>query len=942
MGEIAEMARARVRKLLLRLMFTLVLALSGAASADAQSRDLVVQVSTREVIDEPSSEPGSGIVVANDGRTATILTAAHVLTLRGLFSVGNGPLERTTVRFYRDGRTERPAILQYIDTDLDFAILSVPSDQELKDRFEAARDVLMPAGIPVRVGSDQVIILGTRDGVPWSQSERPAPLTALDTSEGSHSIEFDSDITSPGFSGGPLFTVHGALIGMIIEAGLLDKAVDLRTIRTAIQARSLPFDLRENPEVASHIALQILTNALDPTKELQNALTSQQPDFSRLHLYWLANYPATDIARALITTPPGDDRTVVERFFGQTSGTASCRALQRGEISTADFQRRLVAYGLSRHTSSNFSGSCEDNLKLWIRQVVRNGVDPDMRVQTTPNTYNTGLRSLLNVAMRMTNAAATIGLLEAGAAPNPYVDLKGNGAKRVMFVYPLEQALRDFEGSDQDRVWNALIDAGAVIVGNVKNAGTRKYKVANSRTPNRTLCAAIVERQNFDWCGWAEKLTEPVSFRSGTYRIVPVRLITAHGDKAYIFGKAHGGYSGPVDAMLEVSRDYSSITGYWYGNNYGCRPNPENNNKSFPYCWRAYRGSLGSVRASKNASFTPDLSGSTIGNVNIEGLRLSMGLASAHRALISSGFKQRTQGDPFANSYADSVLSITYDQPELSRGAGFKVVNLNAWNGQLIAIDFEHTRSASPQPGWLLPPTGSIANERYRWYRPATEQSKSDARSDLFIIEELQNGFATLVQWHRQDDKELKTLLIRRSSVETDKQRAWFEQKVSDWLRSPREYDTGVCLDDYWRIRNPSGSRCMTRAERGELFMKQNALKANVTQLTPHIQYEILEPGNGRKLRKGDKVRFSYAARELDFVRSDRNHTGGIGSGGRSVKVGELVGAGWYRMALNVLPHMRMGSRFRVYVTPTQEFTPWEDGIVAIDFDLYRFDESKD
>ena len=922
---------------------SLVIAVSPAF---AQSNELVVQVSTRLILDEPAFDPGTGIIVANDGQTATIVTAAHVVDLRGQLEVSPGELENTKVRFYRAGREEWPARLLFIDPQLDLAVLSVPSNPELAERFAQERDVLMPAQLPLRLAEDKVTILGTRDGVPWSRSERPAPLIAIGSQEEPGHILFDSDIASPGFSGGPLFTESGAFIGMVIEAGLADAAINLDVIREQLAAARLPFDLQVNDELVARIAVQILSRDRDRTASLVAALSRGPIDYSRLHLEWLAKTPPHEIAAALREESDNEGETAVERFFELSRQNTNCRVVQAGETEAADFERRLVAYGMALAIGDGFAGACDDHLGLWLRQIAVIGVDPDMRVQTAPSNNNGGQKSLLYIALDSSNATAAIALLDAGASPNPYVELAGNGSPRLAFLYPLNSVLDNFEGATQDLMWEAMVNADSVVIGDVRDAGERVYGLAEDKIPNEQLCERLEDRYSFAWCTWAEDFDMVTKFRSGVYSAIPVTFITANEDTGYFYAHVIPQQGREMDGILEVSRDYSEINAYWYGDNYGCRPNPRDNNESFTSCWRAYPGILASYERpapTSGGSVLPDLSNSTIGQMEVEGLSLAMGLKAAHELLIARGFTQQTIGDPLSTAGSNRAVTVDYYANNRTTDRSRVQVNLTAWNMELISILIEQRGSVPNSESWSLSPVGTLPNETFRSYRPATELSRHDSWGRLMIVEELLDGFTAMVQHHKASESDAygnqETLLVRRANDETDAQRSWFQSKVGSWLATEMNATSGACIDDYWRLRYPAGSSCESYAERASSFMQQNATNRNVHQVSPFIQYEILEEGSGRQLRDGDQVNFVYQVQKLDFEPSSERDRGILTSGGREATVGEPAGLSWFRNLYEVLPYMKMGSTFRLYSAPTFEFTPWESSVIVAEVKLYRFSE---
>lgn len=915
--------------------------------ATANTMDLVTHIGVRAFPDDDFIEQGTGIVVADDGKVATIITAYHVISAHGTFAVETGPLDKASVEFFTAQGQERSASLVYADPRLDLAILKVASNDRLKARFEGARKVLLPAEIPVRADYDRVAIIGTKNGVPWSSSERPAPILELGPMSDPDHILFDSDIASGGFSGGPLFTESGALIGMVIEAGLDDAAIDLATIRRVIEREGIAFDLATGDEILSNIARNLLTREIDPVGELELALTSPEPDFDMLHLFWLARLEPDYVVRALRRQISSDGTIAVEKFIKNTATIPSCTLTNPVDLASGDYRQRVIALGLARFVAADFHGSCDAHLKLWLGKMIEQGVDPDMRLNARPSGNNTGLMSMLYMAVKAGNVPLTIALLEAGAAPNPYVDVAGNGTTRMMLLYPLDNVLDGFEGGDRDLVWDAMIKAGVVVVDEVKDAGTRKYEISEGLLPNPPLCQRLAERYRFDWCEWAEGIEEAITIPLGN---LPPKFngklktfITADRERAYFYVQNYKDFDPWFgnQAIVSITRDFSEIYVHWFGDNYGCRPNPKDGGESYRKCWREYEGQLAGLKLANQPSGRMwDLSTSIIANKSDNGLSLAMSLQDADRFLTAQGLERKTVGDLFASAVRDTVISVYYSRGNRSTKPGFEEVHLLALNGQLLGLQYDRRADQNDAIGWLVQPKETLPQDSWQEFRLADDMSGREATSKLQMVENLADGSVSLLQRRNIAGNSMSTTIFSRSATESTKTSAYMTGKLNEWLPAPREMSTGLCLDDYRRVRQTKGSRCVTTLERAAQFRERNASSRSVVTVSPMVQYEVLEEGDGPALEIGDSVRLMYSATRLDFtVGRDGRSRDQISSGGETVTVGKPQGRHWFRLSTDLLSRMRVGAKWKAYIYPQEDRVPKRDGVILVELHPYRLAE---
>lgn len=446
----------------------------AAARATPDPKSLVVMIYTRAAPDEEVSEYGAGVMIANDGKIATIITAAHVINLANIAA----PV--SSLSYLDNPEREHRITTKFVDAGMDLAVVTAPTDAAAFKAFQTARRVLPPGQIETRA-SDTVFAIGNPDREPWSGNERPEPIVALSDPNDLDHILFDSSVTTQGMSGGGLFSKHGVLLGIVLRASVVDRALSLAAIRRRLDAEGISFELQENPDAIRSIAADILNQtSSDKVGDLRAALLNDQVDFNRLHLFWLSGQPQEVFERSLRDRPGGANTSTGLQFIVSSAHMQTCAKAPGDPGAKADFASRVVTFGVSHFAGAGFNGSCSQNLQLWVRQAVKAGLDPDLVLTTEPSATTNGRWSLLAAALRHRNTDVALALLEAGAAPNPYEDLEGYGPQTPLFTHPLSYVLDHYEGLDLDRTWDALVKAGVVVATPVANAGRRTYRVASS------------------------------------------------------------------------------------------------------------------------------------------------------------------------------------------------------------------------------------------------------------------------------------------------------------------------------------------------------------------------------------------------------------------------------------------------------------------------------
>jgi alpha-tubulin suppressor-like RCC1 family protein len=175
---------------------------------------------------------GTGVVIAASPDQMTIVTAAHVVRARGRSA------SDIQLRFAEDQPLSHARLAQF-DSDLDIAVLIV--DQPRKaglDIDSLPFDRLATAGTARR--GDQVFMMGRR-GERLSVNVTPDRLSSVSDK----TIAIETNFIVKGFSGGPLFSDHWQLLGMIVSDDPPEgTARPMPAIISKLKQWGVPIDLR--------------------------------------------------------------------------------------------------------------------------------------------------------------------------------------------------------------------------------------------------------------------------------------------------------------------------------------------------------------------------------------------------------------------------------------------------------------------------------------------------------------------------------------------------------------------------------------------------------------------------------------------------------------------------------------------------------------------------
>ena len=583
---------------------------------------------------------GAGIIVKSDKDSTVIVTAAHNIAVpnQALQTGGN-----IGVKFFHRKNKMYPINVLYKNPELDLAILTVRENINLS-LSEQILTVLLPTGMTVDE-NHHCKFIGYMKQMEWNFNPDMALISTINKS----TFRFSSQYVSPGASGGPLISEHGALVGMITKDNLLgSEAVSIEKILLILKELKINSHLKINEEVPASMALKSLSEkGLLNEYGLVEAIT--QKDESILSDFGLAS---KYIDSRLLT-----------------------RALQT-ETQWEKGQSLLSNYFKESTPSSNYQ---------WLTQIIQSGVDPNLKV---PHSYYEQ-QSLLTIALSTDNNKAMQALLENGASPHGYQYLRGTRFWKPIFLNPLYYVLDIENDQDRDLLIQQFLDAGAVVP-RVGTKGTYKYtlgavidlyekyqkiyKKELQPTPSiheqkeDQICITASQRDGFDWCQFSRNLFPMVSLYNGTgkdplYGADLCRLeylMHISDNKAYFLAGFDliGNNQFESYALVEIPRDQTEWYVYTYGRGYRCKSDEKADKVN--YCWTkhvAWPAAIGIAEPEKkynSSSKNSNPSTELITKYEIDGVGLNTPIKTLDKILLPQGYTYNS-GSPTVEHYINSV-----------------------------------------------------------------------------------------------------------------------------------------------------------------------------------------------------------------------------------------------------------------------------------------------
>jgi formylglycine-generating enzyme required for sulfatase activity len=195
--------------------------------------------------DQGPSDIGSAIVVARDAEGVRLITARHVVIVKGSFPPRM--YRDVSVKFWFDQEhSYRAQPTELLDPDLDLAVLFVANTEALQASFRLLKfdfDILFqrlrsPRALQLH---DGLFTIGNPNGIPWYSApfEPDRVLTVTDDA-----INFRSGFIAHGDSGGGLFSQDWYLLGMITaDQPPGGRALRIDQILERLHGQGVPVDL---------------------------------------------------------------------------------------------------------------------------------------------------------------------------------------------------------------------------------------------------------------------------------------------------------------------------------------------------------------------------------------------------------------------------------------------------------------------------------------------------------------------------------------------------------------------------------------------------------------------------------------------------------------------------------------------------------------------------
>lgn len=902
----------------LRCTFILALVFFGlAGNLRAQDDRLIAML--RVSYDGELDRVGAAVIVAQSKESTTLVTAAHTVTEAGFAGE-----KQITAEFLSLTGKEFEVSVERIhpDPQLDLAVLRIYHGNHdwQSMEFREARTALYPATIRA-LEDDSVYAIGFPGERAWFGNRRPDAIKSLSRDSAREFILYSSSVTSPGMSGGGLFSEHGTLLGMVLNVGVSGaRALSVRTIRSALASMNIPFELTQNDDALTSIANATLrARGTRNNAAIGQILQSPQPDLNALQLFWIAGYESDRLESLLRSRTGSGADTFAEVLMDRLADNNECTAAQTENLNPR--MEAVIAVSLERASRREPVDSCKALLGVWFRQTLSSGLNPNLVI----NLDEQRAEALLAIALHKKSTPAALALLDAGASPNPFVDLNGLWSQRPLFTHPLDYLLEHFSGKQLDQLWHAFDRAGVVVLEEVRDAGDRLIAgvppAENSSVPLN--CDSVTAHTKYEWCAVFGDLPRNISVYVGTGSgdsngrsgVQMTHLLFANEQSIFLAG-VHTDWREQVEpVVVAFSRVDNELRSFIFGGQYGCRERKDGSSPN--YCWRGStaRAATAFVRRSarKNVE-TPKKS--VVAAINTTGVNLSMTRSEATTILEESGFELKAVGNP--DDYPDQILTLPYvkEDPESSTYLTMISVNdtLLGLRANLREKRIQATRRRKlNQPAsrpWL--PELRQARDRLLHFSELPREFNQDSQtysSQVSVAEKSgSENYYFRDSYSYGDWAYRMTTIFRRSLDETVSERAFWDAKVNEWFQGRLEAtEDRPCIDDARWVRH-SQEECLSRPGFSAQVLDVYRDGEQVSELPSGILYEYLERGDGARLAAGHKIRYlgdklSAGALDSDFHESSFN--------------GDFnFDISYWLPFQELLPQLRVGDRLRLMIPP--------------------------
>lgn len=820
-----------------RLLVTLV---AGLLCATAAARDDRLVAMVRVSYGGDVDRVGAAVIVASDGMSTTLVTAAHTITAPGL-----GGDRRVTVEFntQRGEEFEAEVLLIGDESTLDLAVLSVHHAADVRPLPESstARQVLYPSPLSARIG-DGVYAVGFPGDNPWFSNARPDQITGITPQETGQVIEYVSSVTIAGMSGGGLFSEHGALIGMVLDVGPTGaKALHIDTIRSVLAARGFPFELAENLEaLASRAQKQLEEDGLSSNAGLARVLTARLLQHDYLSLYWISRYDSAQLETLLKTRVVSGNKTYAELVIERMSEASTCEvARQHGDDESAS---SLATLGIERFAPKFQYAGCRQSLLLWFDKSLENGLNPDLLI-TVGERFE---ESLLALALEKRAVDVALLLLQHGASPNPYIDLDGIWKLAPRFTHPLEYILDNFLPSQRNRLWEAFLESSVVTLSSVYG-GSRAPSVTVTSADSQPVpanCELRSAHTDFDWCSHFSELPRRFIIHSlrGVFGAEVTHMLFADEDRVVFAGTINSPRgTRPRTVILDFNRQTLEMRAYTYENLRGCRRDEDDWAPDF--CWRRHKAKSTSATVSLDAFDglrQKDKRG--IWKLDVDGVSLSVSRDAAINALLEKGYVQKVRGD--VDDYPDQILTLPF---EIVEDDIRKTLTLISVNTTLLGYHYYRAPSywSAVDTPVASPPDGALWFEnllrRQVGMRSELSPTKGPFR-EVSVTQQYENYALYVFDRISLGGTHWATSVWARSNIETLAETAFWEEKLKQWLSKPAPPTDGrPCIDEHMWLRKSKRGGCDTGYELHTPILAEQAQMERAGTLEGGIQYEYLE-----------------------------------------------------------------------------------------------------
>lgn len=662
----------------IRTLTSLLLFAISLGESRAGAEDLVAMIQVKQ--NKHVVAVGAAIIVGSESDTLYLATTAHLLDSLGK----NGSVG---AKFFKgDGKSIHASEIkeskssEFNSPDMILLEVKMPTGHPALSNFLSSKKILIPNQFSHESG-DSVFGIGYPNEELWFRTNETDTLRAVYAKNGVKIVEFESSSISPGMSGGGLFSAFGTLIGMIIDVGpTASRAIHIDSVLNLVRKARYGVDLEENTFAVRKMASEVLDSmSMLSNDSFTKVFRKEEIAIDLLQLYWISGYDSDRIETFLRSISPGGTQTYAERIF-ELSASSSCRG-----ITTLDSESRGTAL-FKRATSSLgelAKQSCEYNMYIWMSELIKNGLNPDLIVETK----GYGRSSLLAIALKSDAIYVALALLHHGATPNPYIDLNGLGPYKNVFTHPFWYVSKKFIGPEYNEIISALIDSGAIV---------SDYTDADDRLPDAgsiqflsdedIACTLQDMRNNGGWCDWLRGFQRFYSFGNEIYerRINVQHTLFVSAEFAILLGTVVGEEQ---PNAIEVNRVSGNAFVYDHGGNYGCRRRPDGSEPK--YCWRRYESKLERVNtpvsSSANVNRKDDSPLVFNGIADISKLKY---LGDANNGASSVLNSKETQSQTYMRNYAQKPGVI-----ELTKGILLDVIRTGSGgvisSGQKIRVMYK-------------------------------------------------------------------------------------------------------------------------------------------------------------------------------------------------------------------------------------------------------------